>query len=106
MIAAHVAVDLIVEMRYKLRCLGLPVERCSESIGDNLSVVVNTTLPSSKIKKKHLACSIMRVREAIAAGFVRFGHIRSELNIASIATKPLGPMKMYLVIQVLNSNRG
>ena len=45
MIAARVAVDLIVEMRYKLRCLGLPVERCSELIGDNLSVVVNTTLP-------------------------------------------------------------
>jgi hypothetical protein len=37
--------------------------------------VVNTTLPSSKIKKKHLLRQIMRVREAIAAGFVRFGHV-------------------------------
>ena len=97
MIAARVAVDLIVEMRYKLRCLGLPVERCSELIGDNMSVAVNTTLPSSKIKKKHLACSIMRVREAIAAGFVRFGHIRSELNIADIATKPLGPHAFHRI---------
>jgi len=91
MIAARMAIDLIIEMRYKLRCLGIQVEKRSELLGDNLSVVVNTTLPSSKIKKKHLSCQIMRVREAIAAGFVRFGHVRSEQNIADIMTKPLGP---------------
>jgi hypothetical protein len=91
MIAARMAIDLIIEMRYKLRCLGIRVEKRSELLGDNLSVVVNTTLPSSKIKKKHLSCQIMRVREAIAAGFVRFGHVRSEQNIADIMTKPLGP---------------
>jgi hypothetical protein len=78
-------------MRYKLRCLVINVEKRSELLGDNLSVVVNTTLPSSKIKKKHLSCQIMRVREAIAAGFVRFGHVLSEQNIADIMTKPLGP---------------
>jgi hypothetical protein len=78
-------------MRYKLRCLGIKVEKRSELLGDNLSVVVNTTLPSSKIKKKHLSCQIMRVCEAIAAGFVPFGHVRSEKNIADIMTKPLGP---------------
>jgi hypothetical protein len=91
MIAARMAIDLIIEMRCKLRCLGIPVEKRSELLGDNLYVVVNTTLPSSKIKKKHLSCQIMRVREAIAAGFVRFGHVRSEQNIADIMTKPLGP---------------
>ena len=91
MIAARMAIDLIIEMRYKLRCLGIPVEKRSELLGDNLSVVVNTTLPSSQIKKKHLSCQIMRVREAIAAGFVRFGHVRSEQNISDIFTKPLGP---------------
>ena len=39
----------------------------------------------------------MRVREAIASGFVRFGHIRSELNIADIATKPLGPHTFHRI---------
>jgi hypothetical protein len=33
----------------------------------------------------------MWVWEAIAAGFVRFGHFRLEQNIADIMTKPLGP---------------
>ena len=59
MIAACVAIDLIIEIRYKLRCLGIPVEQCSELLGDNLSVVINTTLPSSKIKNKHLSCQIV-----------------------------------------------
>ena len=61
MIAARVAVDLIVEMRYKLRCLGLPVEQCSELIGDNLSVVVNTTLPSSK-DQEETPCMLYHAR--------------------------------------------
>ena len=88
MIAARLVVDLLVEMRYKLRCLGLNVERRSALLGDNLSVVVNTTLPSSKIKKKHLSCSsIARIREAVATDFVRFGQIRSELNVSDIAKK-------------------
>ena len=84
-------------MQYKLHCLGFPVECHSDLIGDNLFVVVNTTLPSSKIKKKHPSCSIMCVREAVAAVFVWFGHIQSELNIADIATTPLGPHPFHRV---------
>ena len=84
MIAARVTIDLIIEIRYKLRCLGIPVERCNELLGDNLSVVINTTLRSSKIRKKHLSCQIMHVCEAVAASIVRFGHIHSKLNVADI----------------------
>ena len=71
MIAARIAIDLFIEMRYKLRCLGIPVEQCSKLLGDNLSCVINTTSSSFKIKKKHLSCQIMQVRKALAAGFVR-----------------------------------
>ena len=39
----------------------------------------------------------MRIREVVAAGFVRFGHIRSEQNIADIQTKPLGPQVFHRV---------
>lgn len=47
MITARTAIDLVVEIRYKLCCLGLWVESTSELIGDNLSDVVNAMLPSS-----------------------------------------------------------
>ena len=57
-----------------------------------MSVVVNTTIPSSNLKKKHQACNYHRVREAIASRiltFVTFGNIDSERNVADICTKPL-----------------
>ena len=90
LVAARVAIDLIIEMRYKLRMLGVSMEKETLLVGDNMSVVLNTTIPSSSLKKKHLACSYHRVREAIAGGFVHYGHIASIMNLADIGTKPLG----------------
>ena len=90
LVAARIAIDLIIEWRYKLRMLGVVIEESSYLVGDNMAVVINTTLPSSSLKKKHQACNYHRVREAIAAGFVKFGHIDSSENVADICTKPLG----------------
>ena len=82
MIAARITIDLIMEMRYKFRYLGLHVKPTSELICDNLSVVVNTILPFSNNKNKYISCQIMHVQEAISAGFSYFGHIRSKVNIS------------------------
>ena len=90
LVASRIAVDLLIEMRYKLRMLGMPVEPTSVLVGDNMSVVINTTLPSSSLKKKHQACNYHRVREAIASSILIFGHIVSSRNLADICTKPLG----------------
>ena len=54
-----------------------------------MAVVLNTTISSSALKKKHQACNCHKVRESIAAGFIKFSHIRSEENLADILTKPL-----------------
>ena len=89
LIATHIAVETILEMRYKLRMLGVPIKQSSLLLGDNMSVVLNTTVPSSPLKKKHLGCAYNRVREAIAAGIVDFAHVPSEENLADIFTKPL-----------------
>jgi hypothetical protein len=89
-VAARVAIDLIIEMRYKFRMLGVNMEKETLLVDDNMSVVLNTiTIPSSSLKKKHLACSYHRVSEAIAGGFVNYGHIPSISNLANIGTKPL-----------------
>ena len=98
LVAARVAIDLIIEMRYKLRMLGVKLEKETMLVGDNMSVILNTTIPSSSLKKKHLACSYHRVREAIAGGFVLFGHILSERNLADIGTKPLGSLAFHRLI--------
>lgn len=92
LVAARIATDLIIEWRYKLRMLGVVLEDTSMLVGDNMSVVVNTTLPSSALKKKHQACNYHRIREAIAGRIINFGHIDTNDNVADLCTKPLhGP---------------
>jgi hypothetical protein len=75
--------------------LGVPINEPALMLGDNMSVVMNTTLPSSVLKKKHNAIAYHRVREAIAAKVINFAHIRSEDNIADILTKPLPNQSFY-----------
>jgi len=99
LIASRVAVNLIVEMRYKLRMLGVPFEGPSYMLGDNMSVVLNTTIPSSPLKKKHLACAYHHVREAIAASIIVYGHIESKENLAEVETKPLGMQQFSTLVK-------
>jgi hypothetical protein len=89
LIATRIAIEAILEVRYKLRMLGVPIKESSLLVGDNMSVVLNTTIPSSPLKKKHLRCTYNRVREAIAAGIVTYAHVPFDQNIADIFTKPL-----------------
>jgi hypothetical protein len=99
LVAARIAIDLVVEMRCKLRLLGVRLEDQTAMLGDDMSVVLtNTTVPSSNLKKKHLACSHHRIREAIAGKFVKFGHVRSEHNLADINTEPLGSVAFHHLI--------
>jgi hypothetical protein len=41
-------------------------------LGDNMSVVLNTTIPSSVLRKRHNAIAYLREREAITARIMRF----------------------------------
>ena len=82
--------------------LGIMIEESSFMVGDNMSVVLNTTLPSSVLKKKHQACNYHRIREAIAGRIIDFGHIDTQDNVADICTKPLpGPQFTKLVGEYL-----
>ncbi len=58
-------------------------------VGDNMAVVLNIIIPSSAIKKKHQSCNYHKVRESIAAKFIKFQHIKSVDNMADLLTKPI-----------------
>jgi hypothetical protein len=89
LVAAKVATELIIEYRYALRMMGAELDGPALLLGDNNSVVLNCSMPTSVLKKKHSAVSFHRVREAIAGGVMKFAHITSELNYADILTKPV-----------------
>ena len=44
LVAARIAVEMILEMRYVLRTIGVNVEKTSYMFGDNMSVLLNTTI--------------------------------------------------------------
>ena len=95
LVAARITTELVMETRYKLRMLGVPVEGPSDMLGDNMSVIVNCSLPSSTLKKKHNAIAYHRVREAVAARVIRLRHVRSENNYSDPLSKALGGPKHY-----------
>ena len=86
-VAARIATDQIVDLRYSLRMLGVPILHQSFMFGDNKSVVTNSTLPHSTLAKRHHALNYHRVREAVASGFLRFHFVNGKENPADCLTK-------------------
>lgn len=94
-VALRIATELIEGLRYKLRMLGVPLEGPANVMCDNKSVVNNSTIPSSTLKKKHNAICYHRVREAVAAKVIRIAHVPTGQNLADMLTKPLGGCKLH-----------
>ena len=86
-VAARIAVDQIIDLRYSLRMLGVPLTGPSWMFGDNLSVVNSSTMPNGKLQRRNNILNYHRVREAQAAGIVNFVHMNGKDNPADICTK-------------------
>jgi hypothetical protein len=81
--------------------LGVDVDGSAMMFGDNKSVVINTTMPSPQLKKKHNSMAYHQVREAIATWIISFFHIPSVSNFADILTKPLSSSTFYKLVKPL-----
>lgn len=89
-------------MRYKLRMMGVPVSGHAHMRVDNMSVVKNTTMPESSLKKKSNAIAFHFVRENVAAGIVRIAFEPSGSNRADMLTKvQSGPERQRIAATVL-----
>jgi Reverse transcriptase (RNA-dependent DNA polymerase) len=85
--AMRVAVEELCAVRYMLRSMGVKVEHASYLFGDNLGVVQNATIKDSLLKKKHVAISYHKVREAAASGIVHPLKVDGRYNFADVLTK-------------------
>jgi len=88
-VAARIAAEQIMDLRYTLRMLGVPIDGPSWLFGDNKGVVQSSTIPHSKLEKRWCALSYHRVRESIAAGCIYFLHLDGRQNPLDCMTKTL-----------------
>jgi hypothetical protein len=95
LVASRIATELIVEKRFMLRSLGVDLVGPALILGDNTSVVLNTSVSSSVLKMEHNAIAYHCVREAIAAKVLKFAYLKSEENASGILTKPLCNEKFH-----------
>ena len=90
---------MVIEYRYKLRMLGVPVKGPTAMLGDNMSVIQNCSLPSSQLKKKHNAIAYHRIRECVASGIAILGHVNSDDNLSDLCTKALNGPKLHSIMK-------
>ena len=62
----------------------------SYMLGDNQSVVTSSTIPHSKLNKRHIALLYHWVREAIAAKVLDLLHIDEKTYPANVLSKHCG----------------
>ena len=99
--AAHQAIEQIMDIRYTLQMFGVPIDGALWLFGDNKSVVTSSTIPHSTLGKWWNALSYHHCHKTVAAGIVRFHHIASEENPSDLLTKALPHYKARVHIEPL-----
>ncbi len=89
---------------YKLRMMGIPCEGPAYIFGDNQSVLFNTSIPDSTLKKKSQSIAYHFIREGAARDEWRTAYVNTHLNPADLLTKPLpcGQKRMGFVSMILH----
>jgi len=100
--AMKTGVELVEGLRYKLRMMGIPLDGYTHVRADNLSVVKNSSLPESTLKKKSNSIAYHYVRERAAADMIRVSYEPTATNIADMLTKiQPGPVRKKFAQMVL-----
>ena len=81
--------------------LGIPINGSASVFCDNMSVVMNTTLPESTLKKKHNTIVYHRVYKAVAAGIICITKMPPERNLADMLTEPLPGPRLRELCQIV-----
>ena len=91
-------------LRHKLRMMGIPCEGPAYIYGDNQSVLANTTIPDSTLKKKNQSIAHHFVREGVARDEWRTTHVNTHENEADLLTKqlPSGEKRRKFVMRLLH----
>jgi hypothetical protein len=98
-LASRIAAELILEVKFMLRSIGMDLDGPTLMLGDDKSFVLHTSVPSIVLMKKHDAIAYHWVREVIAAKVMRFAYVKSEDNVSDILTKPLSNERFHHLVK-------
>jgi hypothetical protein len=105
-VAARQATEQIIGLRSILRDMGVPLNGPAWLLGDNQSVIIQSTIPHSMISKRHNALAYHRVRSAVAAKVLYFCKVDTHENVADIMTKFLAYVSFWPLIEPILFWRG
>lgn len=100
-VALKHCIETLRGLRYKLRMMGVPIAGPSLIHGDNLSVITNTTVPESTLKKKSNSICYHACRESVAMGESVARHVRTGNNLADLLTKVLSGEKRRRLVGLI-----
>ena len=80
-------VDEAMAYRCYLRSFGVQITKPTMIYEDNMSVLINSTEPSSTLKKKHIALAYHFCREQVTAGVVEIKKIHTKSNFSDALAK-------------------
>ena len=84
--AMKLACEYIRGLWYNLRMMRIPLSDPWFLYGDNKSVLYNTTLPESTLKKKRKSIDSHAVREGVATGECLTGYEPTDKNVLELLT--------------------
>ncbi|CAJ1944962.1 unnamed protein product [Cylindrotheca closterium] len=100
--ALKTGVELLEGLRFKLRMMGVPIQGYCHTCVDNMSVVKNSSVPESQLKKKSNAVAYHYVRSRCAIDILRIEWIISDENLADVLTKiQPGPVRDRLIEHIM-----
>ena len=85
--ALRIARDLIVELRIKVRSIGVPLKGPTGVYCYNQGVVKNTSVPKYTLNKNHKSINYHVVREVAVDGILRVGKEDTSTTLANPLTK-------------------
>jgi len=77
---------------------GIPIDGPAQVYGDNNSVILNSSVPESTLKKKHHSVNYNYVRECVAAGIGLVIKVDTNENLADFFTKVLDKVKRRAIV--------
>ena len=95
--------DYLRSYEHILQMMGMSYEGPLHVYGDNQSVLCNTTMPDSTLKKKSQSIAYHLIREGITRDEWRMAHANALLNEANLLMKTLsGEQRKSFVCMILD----